>query len=162
MNNTQLTKAIERNSDYSIEFSEKIKKLGISLSASLKLLVIHDDDMNYKSSQELKVYLNSEFQNVDNKHKQTSYWIRVFISSKGLFAALLLKYAFRKNIWGTVDLKDVPIPIQVIQKRIIDFLIMQNYTILSGDILEEIVPNKYNEIDDQPATVFNILFAEEV
>lgn len=161
MNERNLKKALETNIDYSAEFTSLVEKMGTELSSHLQASVSQDRDMNYKAAQELNVYLTSDFQ-IAYKLKNSEFWIRIFISSRGLFASLIIKSRFQHNVWVTVALNDAPKQVQNMYKKITKFLQDQNYSVLSTDILEEIVPDRYREIDDLPATVFDILFAEEV
>lgn len=161
MKEINLQKALNAKSDYSKEFTDYVDGLGKELSNLLNVVTIHDGDMNYKASQELKVYLNSKFENNENEIIDTIFCIRIFISSKGLFVAIRLNATIKKNIWVNSEFNNAPNKVNNIYDKLKIYFREKGYSILFDDLLEQKVPNVYREIDNQPATIFNVLFAEE-
>jgi len=159
--NNSLKNALEAPSNFSEQFTKQVVLLKNNLAAYLKVPVYHDTDMNYKAAEELMICVDEEYQYVECSQKTAKYRLRLFLSSKGNYATIKLNVAIGERIWSFTDWSQSPQKLLVLRDEVYAFLTQYQYEYLPESILEQIVPGHYTTINKQPATVFNVLFAEE-
>lgn len=157
--------ALIRDADYSLKFTQKIADIAIKIASVLNVTYIHDDDMNYKSAQTISFCADLAGANVEC-NGDAFYKADLLISSKGVFFTFviykrLMEHNFRSNqVWQELPLGTVPPPIYDFVEKVKNEMSAYGYELLDVPILTADVQGRLQKLDDLPATVFNILFAE--
>ena len=167
MDNKILT-SLRNPSDYTEKFTEKVKNLSDSISASIGLNLHHDKDMNYRASQRLCLFLDENY-SISNKHSiHTKYEIVFLISSKANFFTYvcLQKREPHPNenhntpYWELMREEKIKPDIYRYIRVVCEKIIKQGYELICGDVLQKKIEGYLTEIDGDPATIFEIFFAE--
>jgi hypothetical protein len=166
-----LSLAYHANADYSEAFTDKVRRMAKSLETKLKVKVEHDDDMNYRSSQSIIVWLNGACQPVEPYSTRAVYRLIDYVSSKGPFFTLVT-FELCQSKAGANGKKDLgkgsywiratnaPLDLAPLVIVIRKFMKTHHYHQLDGSILDQQVDGKVTDLDGKPATVFEILFSE--
>jgi hypothetical protein len=90
-----------------------------------------------------------------------SVYCKLFVCTRGPIATLSCKVADADGIWTPVSsLEGFSNPFQAALKQLTHFLQSAGYTVLSGEVLHELVDGQTTSLDGLPANVFQVFFSE--
>jgi hypothetical protein len=171
--NRGILAALKADADYSEAFTRRVLQLAHALGDDLATPVDHDGDMNYSSAQKIVVGLNAACQPVASGSEEIAYQLHVCGSAKGrYFAFVVLQLSASEDgwrehglerpgrYWTVLDGDAVPAGIRLLQRRIAAILKAKGYTLLEGSLLSRIAEGHLTQMDERPATVFEVLFGE--
>ena len=152
-----LSEGLKNESDFSISFTQKVESIKRKLESKLNAydLIGYDGDMNYSSSQCLEIYTDRNINLV--KQIDAVFSLKIFISSR----CSLYSYKFYRkenhNTWKSVQNLN---GFDKLLNQINVFMENCHYILLPSKY-ENIVVNGFKtELDNKPATYFEILFSE--
>ncbi len=139
-------------------FTNRVKGIGKIISEELGISVRHDPDMNYSRGQKLSFWVNH--QGISVGIEKGDFEIALFISSKGKLCAWRFLKKITRNEWGPTSLESLPGQFKQMIGKLTLKLESHGYQLITDDILDQFVPGHYTEMDEAPATLFNVLFSE--
>ncbi len=156
-----LEAALSAFADYSSSFVEVVEELRASLSEALGVTFHRINDMNYSSSQTIRLMLNEKYMPVSDRHAAT-FWINTFVSSKGKFYFISCRARDTQpsRTWRIVPDAAINQEASSYVRRIKEKLEDKGYVSLPNQALSEIASNHRTQLDNLPATVFQVLFSE--
>lgn len=145
--------------DYSREFTERVGRLGETLSAALGVAVRHDDDMNYNAGQRLTVHLDADGVPTSDEAK-ARYALKAVVSSKGpLWTVLGFVRGTDPRVWSPLPLREMGEPARSASQKIAEVLGPTGSRV-DEELLDRPVPGRVTELDGAPATVRDVFFCE--
>jgi hypothetical protein len=154
-----LNKPIRENS----KFTDEIDSVGQQLSSLLQLSVKHETDMNYNAGQSIRFEIRVKRPGSSQKSKGSLFEIMVFFSSR---SALFVIYCFDRQQFLSNSNFPLIAP-NLLPKEILKMcssvsqqLEFSGFREVPFEILDLPAPNCVTDLDNQPATVFQALFAE--
>jgi len=163
MKDAQILRAMREPADYSELFRQRVGKIADRLSQVIGTPVTHDADMNYSSAQKIKLWLDAKGWAIAPDSPDAEYALIVLISSKGPYFAYAWLGRDRSQAgshWRAHYGADLPEPLWSYAERITSELKGMGYRPISGPILNEVVEGFLTDMDQTPATVFQVLFTE--
>ena len=167
--NNQILTSLNGPADYSLQFDQRVSALSNFLTARLGLSFIQNRDMNYSSSQTLEVPLDGDG-NPISTNASPSYRFVLFLSSKGPFLAIIV-YCKRNGtlmsaspvpFWERCNSMEWSEKVSDLYRKVVS-LLEEEGIIEIRDLQWDIkVEGHFTEMDNHPATLFEILFSEIV
>ena len=159
--NEELKLALSEPADYSDHFAKQIDELCLGLSQSLGTKFFHDDHMDYRSSQRIILWLDESHKPV-NEVSRASFEVTVFISSKGKFCAVICRCrnTGSDSFWTRIPINLMDSSLRLHIQRVKEFLEARGYVLIHPSTLSERAEGYKTEMDNLPATVFEVLFSE--
>jgi hypothetical protein len=159
--------------DYSEAFTRRVAQLAHAIGDDLATPVEHDMEMNYSSAQKIAIALNAAFQPVPSGSAEIAYRLHVCVSAKARYFAFVVlglsssEDGWREHglerpgrYWTVLDENAVPAGIRLLQRKIAAMLKVKGYTVIEGSLLSRIAEGHLTQMDERPATVFEVLFGE--
>jgi len=162
-------KAILRNvyksADYSKSFIARIDRIHEQLVNKISLHIRKRYRQDYSVSSFFTIYLDGNWSATDTV-KDATYKIQILISSKGRYYTYICSWSNITNdapkTWRRFDNDNLNINLIEILDDVQVILRGNGYTLVTGPVLQEIVPDLYTDLDSVPATLMDVLFAEIV
>lgn len=160
-NQSEIEKALQAPIDYSDSFSNKVLNIKAELERVLNTELQYAGEMNYSAGQRLTFYLNDKCE-FEKPTGNISIAVKIYISSKGPFYAIRYQRLVGKNEWeNEMNLTKCSEKLQeLINTNVASALKSESLIELSGRLLNEVVVGKFTELDNCPATLFQVLFSE--
>jgi hypothetical protein len=168
-----LRAALKADPDYSEAFADRVAALARAVADELAVPVEHDADMNYSAAQKLVVWLNGAGVPVEPRSPDAIYRLNTYFSSKGryfTFVTLALSASGENGrdrglelagpYWVRLDDHALPAGIVSLRRRLASFLRSKGNTFLEEPILSQEAAGHFTQMDEKPATVFEVLFSE--
>lgn len=142
-----------------------INEIQKKLAALLNAKIHKENSREYVPSDALAVYYMPNGQPIEGAITNTDYATPVFVAHIRLswvatYAMIDWKMTKDRKVWHAYSEDNLPSELARISTTIKQFLEEEGYQILSGTVLDEIVPGQYSGLDDSPASVRAILFSE--
>ncbi len=139
-------------------FDALIERLKSKFEAQLGVPIRLDRDMNYNASNSLEIYLDRDGRLVPGDSTQSSRMAVIVVSSLGKFYTVLARSQTKPRVWEASPIEDVSSLIDKISGILED----EELENLEGNVLDEMAPGHRTQLDNAPATVFQVLFGEIV
>jgi hypothetical protein len=169
----KINKALSSKPDFSETFTNRMATLAHIISRTLAAPAEHDPDMNYGSSQRIVIWLSQSCRPVHPRSQDSVYQVVEYVSSKGPFFTFVTLHLSHSESTGTDGTpsgpqrywirladKDVPAGVRALCKKITSIMQSFGYSLLEGSTLERVADGHLTEMDQRPATVFEVLFSE--
>ncbi len=139
-------------------FDALIERLKTRFEAQFGVPVGLDRDMNYSASNSLEVYLDRAGRPVPENAAESLKTAVFVVSSLGSFYTVLARTQTKPRYWEPSPTENLSSLIEQVSS------IFENEGIerLEGEVLDEIAPGHRTQLDNAPATVFQVLFGELV
>lgn len=162
----EIQRALESPVDYSQAFTFRVESISRALCSALGKAIKHDADMSYRAGQYLS-FLVSDKQQADTS-RSPSVEVRVYVSSKGKFFAIYC-FDLASSFMPAETTINHPISPQYfpafLERTVTTCRIVASefeYTEVEYSLFRQLAPGCLTEMDGQPATIFEALFAEVV
>lgn len=156
----KIISAIKKSPDYSDKFTSLVNQFRESIYRKLGIWLRHDRDMNYSSSQKLELYLDDQYMFLTNNLSESTVKIIYWISSKGNYFTFMCFLKNKNNHWELSGINNKSSKMQKYVAEISKLLEKNGYEVIIGDILDTEIEGFFTEMDEAPATLFQILFSE--
>lgn len=148
---------------YSEKFSEQVAKIGNIISSHLGFPILHDKDMNYRAGQSLSFSLSGRPPYAPSRNGCIE--IDIYISSRSELYCFFCRDSQIEFIGSNesgffVKPELFPVPVQEIVSTCRNILNSMGFKEVENALLNLKIPNFFTELDNLPATVFEILFSE--
>ena len=159
--NEELEQALSRPADYSDHFAKQVDELCLGLSQSLGINFFHDDHMDYRSAQRIILWLDASHKPT-NEVSEAFFEATIFISSRGKFCAVICRH---RNVgldgfWTSVPINSASPSLRLYIQKAKEFLEARSYVFTCPSTLSKYAEGHKTEMDNLPATVFEVLFSE--
>ena len=154
-----LLEGLKSKPDFSISFTQKVETIKNKLEVRLNAynLIRHDVDMNYSSSQCLEIYTDRNINLV--KQIDAVFLLKVFVSSRCPLYSYLFYRKENHNTWKFAQNLN---GFEELLTKINIFMEKHNFTLFPYKYKSVVVNGFKTELDNRPATYFEILFSEIV
>ena len=160
MHATDLSNYLDCPTDYSETFTKEVATCASDLAKDIHISLVHNSDMNYSSAQSIRMFLSSDRCEPATSMQNSKYELRVLISSKGPLFCILILASDQQSHWRLCKEDSIPVCIANIEDIVIASLLRKQYKIVERDILWKTLPDRFDEMDDAPSTIFSVLFSE--
>ncbi len=144
------------------EFTKRISKLKKKLEERIGVSMYHNIDMNYSSSQQISYFVNIAGEISEDKGEtETPLRVSLFISSKGPYVCPVIFNRKGRNIFSPMDFDEEYSELFRCMWSAIKIILEEDGIFeIERNLLRQNVPGQKTELDDVPANLFEVLFAE--